>query len=314
MSAIGEILDDLAEADRVAQELRRLADTAPGDTIVRVNIDAVKRRRSDLERQLGALLAIRQLDLLRYRVELFDGSAPPAMAIARSVVQLQLLVTTVFDAVRSGPKRVQHTSHENVRMSSLSFASMPGSKAGLYLSIPNDRLLVLASDLDTTFELIFELLSARAKTMLRSLAARVGIASVVAAHGWAENAVQYGLTTTIAWRKASDERRTVMLSHSDALLFKTAVESVTDDAVDEIDRPCELLAIDEAAGTFRIEATGGEIITGTLGEGFPRGGNWTTHFWYTAVLHRAVRIQYATGAETVRWSLRRLIPEGRSGS
>ncbi|MCC6791647.1 MAG: hypothetical protein IT336_08185, partial [Thermomicrobiales bacterium] len=261
-------------------------------------------------RQLAALLATHQLDLLRYRVELFDGSAPPAMAIARSVVQLQSLVTAVFDAVRSGPKRHHHPSHENLRMSSLSFASVPGTKAGLYLSIPNDRLLVLASDLDATFELIFELLAARSKTILRNLAARVGIASVVAAHAWAENAVQHGLTTTIGWRKANDERRTVALSHSDALLFKTAVESVTDDSVDEIDRPCELLAIDEAAGTFRIEATGSEVIAGTLGEGFARGGNWTTHHWYTAVLHRAVRVRYATGEETVRWSLRRLIPEG----
>jgi hypothetical protein len=310
MSRISDILDDLAEADTVAHELRRLPEAEPRDQIVTINLDAVIRRRADLERELGTLLATRQLDLIRYRVELFDGSAPPAIAIARSIVLFQTLVTAAFDAIRSTPKRLYQPSHENVRMSSLSFARAPGGSAAIHFTIPNDRLLLLASDLDEAFGLVFELLMARAKTMFRNIATRAGIASVTAAHAWAENAVQYGLTTTIAWRKASDERRVITLSHSDALLFKTAIDAVSDETVEDVDRQCELLALDDATGTFRIEVSGGETIAGTLAEGFPRGGSWTTRHWYTAVLLRAMRVRYATGEETVRWSLRRLIPEG----
>jgi hypothetical protein len=310
MSRIGDILDDLAEADTVAHELRRLAEAEPRDQIIAINLGAVMRRRADLERELGTLLATRQLDLIRYRVELFDGSAPPAIAVARSIVLFQTLVTAAFDAIRSAPKRLHQPSHENVRMSSLSFARAPGGSAAIHFTIPNDRLLVLASDLDEAFGLVFDLLMARAKTMFRNIATRAGIASVTAAQAWAENAVQYGLTTTIAWRKASDERRVITLSHSDALLFKTAIEAVSDETVEEVDRQCELLALDDATGTFRIEVSGGETISGILAEGFPRGGSWTTRHWYTAVLLKAMRVRYATGEETVRWSLRRLIPEG----
>jgi hypothetical protein len=310
MSRVSDILDDLAEADSVAHDLRRLAEADPRDDIVTINLDSVKRRRADLERKLRTLLATRQLDLIRYRVELFDGSAPPAIAIARSIVLLQTLVTAAFDAIRSTPKRLYQPAHENVRMSSLSFARAPGGNADIHFTIPNDRLLLLASDLDETFGLVFDLLMSRAKTMFRNIAARGGIALVTAAHAWAENAVQYGLTTTIAWRKASDEQRVVTLSHSDALLFKTAIETVSDETVDEVDRQCELLALDDASGTFRIEVAGGETISGILADGFPRGGSWTTRHWYTAILHRAMRVRYANGEETVRWTLRRLIPEG----
>lgn len=309
MTRIPDILDDLAEADAVAHELHRLAEAEPRDEIVAINLDAVMRRRRDLERDLGTLLTTQQLDLVRYRVELFDGSDPPAVAVARSIVLFQTLVTAVFDAIRTAPKRLHHPSHENMRMSSLSFARAPGGSAAIHFAIPNDRLLVLETDLDETFGLIFELLMARSKTMLRSIAARAGIASVSAAHAWADNAVQHGLTTTIAWRKASDERRMIALSHSDALLFKTAIEAVNDETVEEVDRQCELLSIDENMGTFRIEVSG-ETIAGTLADGFPRRGNWTTRHWYTAVLLRAVKVRYATGEEIVRWSLRRLIPEG----
>ena len=310
MNRVSDILDDLAEADSVAHHLRRLAEADPRDDIVTINLDSVKRRRTDLERKLRTLLATRQADLIRYRVELFDGSAPPAIAIARSIVLFQTLVTAAFDAIRTAPKRLHHPSHENVRMSSLSFARMPGGNADIHFTIPNDRLLLLASDLDEAFGLVLDLLTARAKTVFRNIAARGGIASVTAAHAWAENAVQYGLTTTIAWRKASDEQRVVTLTHSDALLFKTAIEAVSDETVDEVDRQCELLALDDASGTFRIEVAGGETISGILAEGFPRGGSWTTRHWYTAILHRAMRVRYANGEETVRWTLRRLIPEG----
>jgi hypothetical protein len=310
MSRVSDILDDLAEADTVANELRRLAEADPRDDIVTINLESVKRRRADLERELGTLLATRQLDLIRYRVELFDGSAPPAIAIARSIVLFQTLVTAAFDAIRSTPKRLYHPSHENVRLSSLSFARAPGGNADIHFTIPNDRLLLLASDLDEAFGIVFDLRSARAKTMFRNIATRAGIASVTAAHAWAENAAQYALTTTITWRKASDERRVISLFHSEALLFKTAIDAVSDETVEEVDRPCELLAIDDATGTFRIEVSGGETITGVLAEGFPRGGSWTTRHWYTAVLQRAMQVRYATGEETIRWSLRRLIPEG----
>lgn len=310
MNRVSDILDDLAEADGVAYELRRLAEADPRDDIVAINLDAVKRRRADLERELGTLLATRQIDLIRYRVEIFDGSAPPAIAIARSIVLFQTLVTAAFDAIRSTPKRLYHPSHENVRMSALSFARAPGGNTAVHFTIPNDRLLLLASDLDEAFGLVFELLMSRAKTMFRNIAARGGIATLTAAHAWAENAVLYGLTTTIAWRKASDEQRAVTMSHSDALLFKTAIEAVSDETVEEVDRQCELLALDEASGTFRIAVSGGETVTGVLADGFPRGGSWTTRHWYTAILHRAMRVRYANGEETARWTLRRLIPEG----
>ena len=308
MTRLPDLLDDLAETDSVGHALRRLAEAEPRDPIATVNLDAVMRRRKDLERELGALLGVEQRDLIRYRLELFDGSAPPAAAVARSVLLFQSLVTTVFDAIRTGPKRVYHPSNESVRLSSLNFASAPAGKPEMHFTIPNDRLLIVESDLDTAFGIVFELLTARAKTMFRNIAVRAGVASVAATYAWADNAAQHSLTTTITWRKASDERRTISLAHSDALLFKTAVEAITDDAVEPVECDCELLSIDEAAATFRIENADGVTLSGELAHGFPRGESWSTRRWYVAILHRATRVRYATGEEIVRWSLRALNP------
>ncbi len=308
MNRLPDLLDDLAEADTVGHALRRFAEAEPRDPIATINLDAVMRRRRDLERELGALLGREQHDLIRYRIELFDGNAPPAAAVARSVLLFQSLVTAAFDAIRTVPKRLYQPSNESIRLSSLSFAGPPAGRTAIHFTIPNDRLLILESDLDAAFAIVFELLTARAKTAFRNIAGRAGIASVAAAFAWAENAAQHGLTTTITWRKASDERRTISLSHSDALLFRTAIAAIADEAVEPVECDCELLSLDEAAGTFRIENADGATIVGGLADGFPPGGSWTTRRWYTAVLHRATRVRYATGDEIVRWSLRGLIP------
>ena len=308
MIRLSDLLEGLHEADDVAAELRQLREIAPGDPTVPVNLDAVLRRRSDLEAQLRDLLSWQQLDLLRYRVEQFDGSDAPAADVARSIVLFQALLTAAFDAVRTSPKRQYQPSPENRRLSSLRFALAPGAGRPVHLVIPNDGLLAIDSELDRTLDLVFELFAARAKTLIRSIAARIGIASVSAARAWADHAVQRGLTTTIDWRRRNGVPQTAAFTHTEALLFRTAIDEVADGSVEAHSVQCELLAIDEMARTFRLARFGGAVIAGDLDDGFPREGRWTIRRGYAADLLRAERIHYGTGEETVHWSLRDLTP------
>jgi len=308
VSRIAEIAEGLSDADAVAEELRRMQESHPEDTTLAINRDAVLRRRGDLEAELGRLLAGEQADLVRYRVELFDGSDAPVLGVARSIVLFQTLLTAVFDAVRGKPKRLYQPSAENIRLSSLHFARAPSAGAAIHFVIPNDRLLALESELDVAFDLMFELFDARAKTLIRDIATRAGIASVAAAHAWAANAALHGLTTTISWRKRKGDRRSVTIGHGEALLFRTAIEAVADEAAEPRSVECEIVAIDEAARSFRLLLPDKSLVAGQIADGFPFGGRWTMRHWYMADLLRATRVHYATGEETVRWSLRGLRP------
>lgn len=307
MSRLADLLEGIAEAEALAADLRLAIESDPADSTVPVNLEAVSRRRSDLERQLAAILAHVQMDLLRYQVEQFDGSDAPAIAACESIVRFQTLLTTVFDAVRSGPKRLYQPAAENVRLSALHFARAPAGSA-VHLVIANDRLLAMESDLDVALELTFELFAARAKTLIRDIAARAGIAAVAAAHGWAGIAVTHGLTTTIGWRKRNSERRSVTLSHSEALLFRTAIEAVVDEASQPRTCECELLSLDEQARTFRLLLADKSLVSGQIADTFPFGGRWTLRHGYVADLLRASRVSYTSGEESIAWWLRGLAP------
>lgn len=307
MSRLADLIEGISEADALAAELQLAVENDPADATLRINIEAVSRRRGDLERQLATVLTHVQMDLVRYKVEQFDGSDAPAIGVAQSIVLFQTLLTAVFDAVRSGPKRLYQPSAENVRLSMLHFARAPAGDA-IHFVIANDRLLAMESDLDIALELTFELLGARAKTLIRDVAARAGVAAVAAAHAWAGNAVHHGLTTTISWRKRNNERRSIMLGHAEALLFRTSIEAVVDEASQPLALECEILSLDEDARTFRLLLADKSLVVGQIADVFPFGGRWTLRHWYVADLLRASRIAYATGEEVVRWSLRGLTP------
>jgi hypothetical protein len=310
MIDISDIIEDLAEADIASSYLRDLADAKPGDQILPINLAAVLRRRTDLEHRMSALLSVVQVDLIAFEIRRDDGGEAAAAPAASCVVLFQRLLTAAFDAVRTGtPKRLYDPSPENVELSTLSFSPPPDGSHSINLTIANERLLAIDTDLDQAITLVLELLALRPKTLIRELAQRVGVATVAAAHALAAHAAAHDLSVSVAWRKRDREHRQASISHSDAQAFAAAVEAINDDRIESIDRECELLAIDEIAGSFRIACADNETISGELVSGFASGGQWTTHRWYKAHLVRAVRLRYASGEEIVRWSLRGLDAE-----
>ena len=310
MNRLADIIEDLAAADSAAHDLRRLAEAGPHDPVVAINLDAVLRRRTDLERRMAALLSAEQNDLIRLEITAADHADASAAAGAQSVVLFQRLLTAAFDAVLTGvPKPCYAPSPEAVDGSTLTFARAPSGSAAIHLTIPNDRLLGIDSDLDRALGLVFELMAMRSGELIRELARHLGIATVSAVHALAAHAAAHGFSTTIQWRKRDHERRRISMPHGDARTMATTIEAIADDRLESIELDCELLAMDEGGGSFRVAVADGPIVSGDLADGFPRGGAWTTRRWYRALLLRASRVRYADGEETVRWSLRGLVAE-----
>ncbi|MCB1502675.1 MAG: hypothetical protein KDK07_23345 [Bauldia sp.] len=310
MNRLADILEDLAAADAATHHLRQLAATQPLDPVLAVNLDALLRRRGDLERQMAALLSAEQNDLIRIAVTGVDESSAPAADAARSVALFQRLLTAAFDAILTGaPKARYAPSPEAMERSTLHFVRPPSDSHEIHLAIANDYLLAIESDLDRALGLVCELLVLRSKVLIRELAQHLGIATVSAAYALFELAAAQRLSISIRWRKRDHERRKISVSHADARTMTTIIEAIHDDRMATVEQDCELLGIDEVGGSFRIAITGGQVISGDLTDGFPRGGAWTTRRWYRALLLRASRLGYADGEETVRWSLTGLVAQ-----
>jgi hypothetical protein len=176
MTLLEQLLQQLQDTDVTASQLNQAIAAQPDNEIYRVNADAIQKRRSDLERRLNDELRSTQHDLVQYHVDRAGPERYPALAVARAIIGFQELVTAVFDAVRSVPKQ---RYAENIELSTLDFAmALPIGSVVVSMSIANERLIILQSELDQTFDTVFRILGTKESEGLRELASEVGIAAI----------------------------------------------------------------------------------------------------------------------------------------
>jgi hypothetical protein len=306
MTQIRRILNDLQDTDLTLERLKALALQDPHDEITRINSEGIEKRRKDLERKLNYELRHDHADVVEYKIERVEISNYPAKAIASSILTFQELITSVFDAIRTTPKKTYKPSPASIELSAMDFAGARAGSVVVAMSVHNERLLAVQSELDQTFDLVISLLHARTDTELRELVNRVGVASISRAYNWADNSANYGLDTSITWSKAVPLGEPVSVTKQQALALKEAIDATSDEEIKPEEYECELIGIDDDTSYFHIKTTAGEEIKGGISNEFPKGLQWTTHNNYRAFLSKSTRIKYSTGEEKERWTLHRL--------
>jgi hypothetical protein len=308
MNSIQHLLDQLRDTDAIYDQLERAVDD-PNDEIYRINADALKKRRADLERRLSTELRISQADLVHYHVQRTEVDHYPVIAIAKAISSFQEVVTSVFDAIRTTPKQRYRPAAENVALSTLGFSmALPVGSVVVSMSVENDRLLAVKSDLDIAFDRVFQLLRTEDPEELRVLAPIVGIASIAKAHDWAENAAGFGFDTRITLEKDFATETALAITKEEALTLKEAIEQKSEQTVTPEEVVGELVGIDVLRPTtyFHI-AVDGRNIEGKLADTFPADKEWAVHILYRAKLLQVETIRYSTGEAKIDWLLADLI-------
>jgi hypothetical protein len=287
--------------------LGRAAKERPDDEVLQLNMQSVAKRQNDLVRRIDFDLHVTQNEICRYRVVRDWSDTYPAKAVAESLSKFQDLVTSVFDALRTAPKRRYRPSAENVDLSSLNFAGAAAGSVIVTLSIPNDRLLAGETVLDRTFQLVERTLEAKDSEALHALAEEVGVATITKAYAWADANVSFGLDTSIAWGKHFATENKFAVTRDDAQAIKELIEDKSDEKTDPFEMDCVLVGFDGPESYFHIQRIGEkEEIKGDLGPNVTH--SWTTNQPYRARLLRRSQIKYATGEEKVSWTLIDLLP------
>jgi hypothetical protein len=310
MNEIYHLLQQIHETDSVIGQSEHVLLSDPAASI---NTRAIQKRRADLERRLNNELRITQSDLIQYHVERTGADRYPVSAVAKAILGFQELVTSVFDALRTAPKQRYRPSADNVELSTLDFAiAVPVGSVLVSMSIENDRLIAVKSDLDHTFERVFEVLKARDPDRLRILAEEVGISSIAKAHDWAASTSQFGLNTTISVQKEPERELRLEISNVEAQSLKDAIEEKSDRSAVPEEVVGELFGIDidpdPNKSYFHIKTNDARNIEGGLDDAFPRDREWAVHITYAALLVKIITIKYATGEEKIEWRLSRLSP------
>lgn len=304
MSTIRRILDDIRDTDAVANKLRNAADATPHDEVLKINAESVAKRRSDLVRRLDQFLKNEQHDVVGYSIKR-GVERYPAAAVAKSVLSFQEMFTAIFDALRNTPKIRYRPSKESVDLSTMDFATAGQGSVVVSLHIPNDRLLLVESDLDRTFARLFQLLATRRQDDFRELVAIVGIASITKTFAWAQVSAESGFDTSITWGKSYDDRKLLNIAHIEAISIRDAIDATSEESERRVEYDCILEGIDPTTSYFHIVLSDGTDIKGETDDLFLN-IPWTTKRPYRAELVCRSVIKFATGESKETWKLIKL--------
>lgn len=305
MSEISLLVEDLTDTEAAVAYMTRAAEASPNDDILQINMRSVVKRRDDLTRRLDYLLHTKQAEFVRYRIVRSWTENYPTLAVAKSMLAFQELVTAVFDAIHSRkPKQKYAPSPESLSLSALDFAGANTGSVIVSLTVPNDRLLAGETELDIAFQMVEQMLSARASEDLNLLKDKVGIASITKAYAWANTSVSFGLDTQFAWGKTYADLHRVDITRDEAEVVLSLIDAKAE--VDETD--VEAVGIlhghDGDRSYFHFTAEDGSDMIGVVDSSLPK--VWTTGVAYRATLRRVAQIKYSTGQEIVKWTLKGL--------
>ncbi len=227
-------------------------------------------------------------------------------ALAKALLNFQTTFSTVYDAETTGAKSTSHVGVQSAADTTFGYAYSFTGSVGFTLTLPNERVLVLESDLDRAINTLFTMLKATSSDQVNSFAKGLGAGPIHALYAWVDALVRSGLGADIDWRRGTQVRASVFVDLPELENLKQAIEETSDEKTETLIVVGRLVAADFKAKnhTFRMELEDTElrgIMSSNVAEveGLPR--------QYRAEVEKTTIINYAKDQEVESYVLTRLM-------
>jgi len=227
----------------------------------------------------------------------------PISVLGDTLKNFQTWLTTVFDAVRTGPKERARPSAEMVRQTTLDFGYAFAGSLGFVFTIPNERLLLGDTDLDRAVDAMFRMLHSQTQEELGHFAHDFGISAIRRMYDWANTHARYIVSADIKWRRKEEVRKEVLLQAPEADNLCRLIDA-TNEVENEVTTLIgQLVGADTATNTFHLRFPNSPDIKGNMNQKFSHSGDLTLDRKYTATLLMTKTIRYATDSEDITYEL-----------
>jgi hypothetical protein len=216
-----------------------------------------------LETAFSQVAKLRHLDVCRYRLIPETGDNYPVLGLTRILGEFQELVTTVFDAIKTKkPKMRARVAPDMAQLSSFDFGYVTPGSLAVVLTIPNDRLLLVESELDQAISSIFQMVKSTDAREIGAMAELVGVASIKKLYGLAEDHYKYALSADIAWERNTDTRKEVLVQPAEFEQLCARLDEKSEETREPITLTGRLVGLDVVLNIFHMSFPKGTILGG----------------------------------------------------
>ncbi len=301
-----EIVEKLEKTRAEVTRLESFVTTLPVDPALMLTMAGVRKRQEHLGLRFAQVTEQQGIDVCSYRLFTQGGGAPQLPALAKALLSFQTTFSTIYDAETTGAKSTSHIGAQSAAATTFGYAYSFTGSVGFTLTLPNERVLVLESDLDRAMKTLFTMLKATSSDQINAFAKGLGTGSIRALYAWVDALVRSGLGADIDWRRGTEVRASVFVDLPELESLKQAIEETSDAKTETLTVTGRLVAADFKAKdhTFRMELEDAElrgVMSPNVAEvgGLPR--------QYRAEVEKTTITNYAKDQEVESYTLTRLM-------
>jgi hypothetical protein len=288
------IRDTQAELARAEQAIAQRGELSFG---LELAVESLEHRLEDLQGQFQDATAAEEIDVCSYRLVSAPGRYPVA-SVGRTFVAFQSLFSVLYDSIKRGqPRRRAKIAPESEQESTFDFGYAYAGSLGFVFTLPNERLLLGESLLDTAMSKLMEFPRANSTEEVSALAKMYGAAPVRLAYQWALAHVDAGLSIDLEWRRQNEVRLHMLAQVPELKRLTDLIASASDFDRETVKVYGQLVGMDIVGRTFRLVVGPREEIRGSLHESFKTPEPCIIGQYYTAAIDVQTRVRYATEAE-----------------
>jgi hypothetical protein len=302
MSALLNLIAKLRDNGALISELEKELAKNRASRAIELELISLHQHKRKLETQLEEIAANELIDICDYRV-IPASDYFPISALASILKQFQDLFTTVFDAIKSGPKKMARVSAEIAKESEFGFGYTYSGSLGIKLTIPNTRLIGVAPAVDQCFENVLKLTQARTSEQIVEFSHTLGVASIRKLFAWSDNLQKLDTSAEIKWQKGKQVMNSVVVQPPQLRELCGIIKAKSKEELEKHDLTGTLVGLDTLLRTFHISFPEGEDMKGSLSKDFSNDPHAEIDTIYSAKITKKITTHFSTEEEDCKYEL-----------
>jgi len=305
MSRLLDVLLKLNDTQDAIRRMEVLLSENPADKSMLTMLESLQKRASSLEDSFMEASDVMGLDVCAYRLFSEELDRYPIRSLGRALESFQKWFSTVYDALKNGPKIRAKIAPDVLAESTLDFAFSFTGSLGVALTIPSERQL-FENDLQRAMVKTTEMLEAGAAEEIHRFADELGRATVQSFYTWLENHVESGSGADIRWLRGKIE---VAAVRADASRLRGVANLIQETATpEEVTLTVRglLVGADTKRHSFHMVFEEADEIRGTMSEAIGEEHTVELPREYEATVRRTSTENPATGQRISTYHLVRL--------
>ena len=305
MNVLIDVIDKINSTQSAMRRIEDELSIAPDNISLQATYQTLFKRHQNLEEKFLDYSIQDSLDVCTFRLLSEVSGRYPILALGDALHTFQNWFSSIYDALKTGPKERARLSADTVSESSLNFAfSYPGS-VGVVMTIPKERL-IFKGNLESAMSISTDMLRSESSEHVHHFAQELGTASIRALNALVKSHVSSGLGVDIHWLRGSEPIAQVRAGYEHMINLQQAIKETSDIKELNITIPGMLVGADTVNHTFHFITNDEEDIRGKMSDSIGESYTVVLPKHYQAHIKKTSHVNYATNEEKISYFMESL--------